>query len=109
MKNILFTLATLVSITASSQDYFNNDPCKKLFFSSFQEGVDYIVVMNADTKDVFGGVRNVEFENPLTFFAPGEFAALGVSLNSDGTYSVVTEPFFFDVNDATTNMCAIEF
>jgi len=107
MKNILLTLAALASITASAQDYFNNEPCKMLFFSSFHESVEYIVIMNVKTKEVFGSVRNTEFENPLTFFTPGEFAALGVSVNSDGTYSVVTDPLFFEVNDNTATMSAI--
>ena len=106
---LILILSLTLSIHSFSQDVFQTATSKMLFFSSFDENVDYIVICERESLNTVGGMRNVPFSNPHTFFAPGDFIAIGVSMKPDGTYTVITDPFIFDVTDRTVNLNAIEF
>lgn len=110
MKNFILTLAVLVCGTAFAQTepFFENSAYKQLFFSSDSSSVDFIVVADSSTADVFGVVRNYEYENPLTFFTPGSYAAVGVSLGEDSTITVVAGPLFFSVKEETEDLSSVK-
>ena len=108
MRNsiLIFALALASVVNAQSNPFFDNVPYKKVSFRSDIQSVDFIVI--TDSVEVIGVVRNYEYENPLTFFAPGSFAAVGVSLNEDGTVDVVTDPFIFKVEEETENLSHVK-
>ena len=110
MKNSILILALALASTVSAQTetFFDNAAYKQLFFNSENESVDFIVVADSSTADVFGIVRNYEYENPLTFFTPGSYAAVGVSLSEDSTITVVTDPLFFSVKEETEDLSSVK-
>ena len=108
MKNFLLILALAVSVTAISQNdnFFQEKESVKLFFKA-DLNVDYIVVMPEDLSNVYNGVRNVDYENAITFLSPGDFVAVGVSYNEDGSYNPLTCLKPFTVSDETVSLSTI--
>ena len=108
MKKSILLFALALSASLHAQEFFQHDHSKMLFFTSSNEAVEYIVICERESLKTIGGMRNVPFSNPHTFFSPGEFVATGVSISDEGEITLHTEVLEFDVTDATINLNVIE-
>ena len=108
MKNSILLFALALSASLHAQDFFQHAHSKMLFFTSSNEAVEYIVICDRESLKTIGGMRNVPFSNPHTFFSPGEFVATGVSISDEGEITLHTEVLEFDVTEATINLNVIE-
>ena len=105
---ILLSFCEYVISQSTNVDYFEDSISKRIFFSSFTDGVDYIIIGDANSLKKIGHVRNVPFANPVTFFAPGTYVAIGISTSSEHKVQIMTDPFEFIVDNETFDLIKIE-
>jgi hypothetical protein len=111
MKNVVLLLFLAVSSVAFSQvEQREFETCvkKEIFFTTNLEKVDFIIVATANELREVAVIHNRAWENPVWFSQPGEYIAVGVSVNSENTIEIVTNPTVFSVSDNTQDLSEIK-